>query len=192
MVATRDHLVLWSLWSLTTKVSANGYSVASGVDVLSLDRSGRWSTRTPGWPQHKVVDKPVYAAGRILVPPGQIWCGLCSHPPGYFPAQLADARTLTRTTVRSGPLVIHALEQPSLWLWNGSCALAANMQSSRYVKGRVQRDWITQMAAFDPGANRWTSLTTPPGKPHLAASPIWADRRLLLLTASGGLMSFHH
>jgi hypothetical protein len=189
MVATQDHLVLWSLWSLTTKVSANGYAVASGVDVLSLGRDGRWSTITRDWPQHKTVDNPVYAADRILVPPGQIWCGLCSHPPGYFPAQLADARTLTRAAIPSGPLVIHRLEQPPIWLWNGRSVLAADTQS--HVTGDLPHVWITRMAAFDPATNRWSALPAPPGKPSMAANPIWAGRQLLLLTAGGGLLSFH-
>jgi len=191
MVATSDRLLLWSLWSLTTKVSASGYAVASGVDVLSLDRGGHWSTITQGWPQHKAVDSPVYANGTILFPPEEIWCGLCSHPGGYFPAELADARTLARTTVPSGPLVAHPLTQPPVWLWNGSSALAANVHTSPFKPGRTPKEWITEMAAFDPAANRWTTLPVPPGRPPVAANPIWADRQLLLLTARGGLLSFH-
>jgi hypothetical protein len=191
MVATPSRVILWSLWSKTTKVSSNGYAVASGVDVLSLGGNGGWSTITRGWPQHKTIDNPVYAAGQILVPPSMIWCGLCSNPGAYFRAELADAGTLARRTIPSGPLVVHPNIQPPIWLWNGGSALAANVHTSPFDPGSTQREWLTQMAAFNPSADSWSTLPVPAGKPPIAANPIWAGRQLLLLTARGGLLSFH-
>jgi len=47
------------------------------------------------------------------------------------------------------------------------------------------------MALYDLAANRWANLVAPPGRPSMAATPVWAGRQLLLLTASGRLLSFH-
>jgi hypothetical protein len=191
MVATQDRVLLWSMWSRTKNISDSGYGGGSGVDVLSLDRSGRWSTIARGWPQHETVDNPSYAAGRILVRPGHLWCGLCGSPVVGFAAQLADARTRRLWTIPSGPFALHQFEQPPVWLWNGRSVIAAT-QVSNYLRGQGQLVWITQMAAFDPVTWRWiTKLPVPPGQPPVAANPIWAGRQLLLITASGGLLSFH-
>jgi hypothetical protein len=192
MVATHDRVLLWSMWSRTKNIAFSGYGGGSGVDVLSLDGGHRWSTIARGWPQHGTVDNPSYAAGRILLPPSHLWCGLCGGDIGTYPAQVAAARTLTRWTIPSGPLALHHLDEPPVWLWNGSSVIAANTVASNYMRGQGQLVWITQIAAFDPVTWRWTAtLPTPPGEPPVAANPIWAGRQLLLLTASGGLLSFH-
>ncbi len=187
MVATSSRVLLWSLWSKTTKHSATAYSVASGIDVLSLGRSG-WTTVTGHWPQHQTVDSPDFAGGAILLSPSQIWCGLCSHPGFENTARLADAGSLRLQSVPAGPLVAHQGLEPPIWLWNGASALAANSAGSGAAApaGRLGR-----MAAWDPPSQRWFSLPSAPGRPPMAASPVWAGRELLLLTASGGLLSFH-
>ncbi|HUZ54917.1 MAG TPA: hypothetical protein VMU94_20625 [Streptosporangiaceae bacterium] len=191
MVATPSRMLLWSLWSRTTQTSKNSYAVASGVDILALGRDSRWNTLTGNWPQHQVVEGPVYGGGTVLIPPGQIWCGLCSHPAFYYPAYLANAATLTRRTVPPGPLVAHPGLEPDIWLWNGATALAANATDDTYGPAGVPRAWISQMAAFDPASRSWHTLPVPPGRPPIAASPIWAGRQLLLLTANGKLLAFH-
>jgi hypothetical protein len=191
MVATPSRILLWSLWSRTKKVSNTDYAVYSGLDVLALGSAGRWTTITGNWPQHKVVEGPVYGGGTILIPPGQIWCGICSHPGYDYPAYLAKAATLTRTTVPPGPLVTHPGIEPSIWLWNGATALAANATDNTYGPPGVPLAWISQLDAFDPSSNHWHSLPVPPGRPPIAANPIWAGDQLLLLTAKGGLLTFH-
>ncbi len=191
MVAASNRVILWSLWSRSKKISKNGYSVSSGIDVLSLDRSGRWSTVTGNWPQHTVVENPAYGSGKILIPSGQIWCGLCSHPYGDSPAKLADADTLGLTSVPAGPLASRDFIEPSIWLWNGSSALAANVGTPWSEPAGVHMAWISQMAAFDPASRRWHALPVPPGRALIAANPLWAGRQLLLLTEGGGLLSFH-
>jgi len=192
LVATRGRLLLWSLWSRTTQTSKNSYAVASGVDVMALRPHGGWTTITGGWPQHQVVDSPVYANGQILVPPGQIWCGLCSHPGFDYPAYLAAGSTLVRRAVPPGPLVAHPGIEPGIWLWNGATALAANAVDKSDGPPGVSLASISQLAAYDPASRSWHPLPVPPGHPAIAANPIWAGRQLLLLTASGDLLSFHH
>src|SRR5262249_45971241 len=135
MVATQDRVLLWSMWSRTRNIAHSGYGAGSGVDVLSLDRSDRWSAIARGWPQHGTVENPTYAAGRILLRPGYLWCGLCGGPVRDFSAQLADARTLNLWWFPSGPFTPHPFEQPPVWLWNGSSVVAANTVR-QYVTGQ--------------------------------------------------------
>lgn len=189
LVATPRRVILWSLWSRTKKISKNGYAISSGLDVLALGPDGRWKTVTGGWPQHRAVEDPVYRNGTIFVPPGQIWCGTCSHPAFDYPAHLTDAATLAQRAVPAGPLVHHPGIEPPIWLWNGRCALAANVSTSG--PDPAQRAWISQMAVFDPQADQWTRLPVPAGRPPFAANPLWAGRELLLLTANGRLLAFH-
>jgi len=182
MVATSSRLLLWSLWSKTTKTSATSYAVASGVDVLALGPAG-WTDVTGNWPQHKTVDDPVCGNGTILLAPSQIWCGMCSHPGGEFPARLADADSLALYPVPKGPLVTRYFLEPPIWLWNGRAVLAANTTGSR-------GDTISQLGAYDPRSGHWHLLPVPPRAP-VAANPLWAGREVLLLTAAGKLLSFH-
>jgi hypothetical protein len=189
LVATPNRVILWSLWSRTEKTSENGYAISSGLDVLALGPDGRWKTVTGGWPQHRSVEDPVYSNGTIFVPPGQIWCGTCSHPYFDYPAHLTDAATLAQRAVPGGPLAQHPGIEPSVWLWNGRCALAANVSTSG--PDPAQRAWISQMAVFDPQADQWTSLPVPGGRTPFATNPLWAGRELLLLTANGRLLAFH-
>jgi hypothetical protein len=189
LVATPSRGILWSLWSRTKKISKNGYAISSGLDVLALAADGRWKTVTGGWPQQRTVEDPVYSNGTILVPPGQIWCGTCSHPYFDYPAYLTNATTLAERAVPAGPLVPHTGIEPPIWLWNGRAALAANVLTAG--RDPAQRPWISQMAVFDAGPSRWTGLPIPRGRPAMAANPLWAGRELLLLIASGRLLAFH-
>ena len=125
MTSTGRRVIVWSLWSRGKKVSANGYAIYSGVDVLALGPAGRWTTITGHWPQHTEVQGPLSAGGAILIPPGQVWCGtLCRSPGGESRAQLADAATLALTSLPAGPLDPHLGIEPPVWLWTGRTALA--------------------------------------------------------------------
>jgi hypothetical protein len=65
-----------------------------------------------------------------LHPPGQIWCGTCSHPPFDDPAHLTDATKLAQGMVPAGPLVHHpGIDEPPVWLWHGRSRLAADVST---------------------------------------------------------------
>jgi len=81
MVAAAGQVILWSLWGRTQQTGPGSFTGYSGIDVLAL-AGGRWRDVTGGWPQHQTVPPPLFTGSKILVPPGQIWCGACSHPTG--------------------------------------------------------------------------------------------------------------
>ena len=188
IVATPDRLILWSLWSKSTRQSATSVAVASGIDVLALGPAGQWHTITGNWPQHKVVADPAYSNGTILIPPGQIWCGICSHPSFTYQAELTSPRTLDRTPIPAGPLAPHPGIEPGIWLWTGRAAIAAN--TSSYGPAAEQLMTISQLGSYNPATKHWHLLPLPPGSPPIAASPLWTPTQLLLLTATGKLLAF--
>ena len=188
IAATPDRLILWSLWSKSTRQSATSGAVASGIDVLALGPSGQWHTVTGNWPQHQVVADPAYSGGTILIPPGQIWCGVCSHPSFTYQAELTSPRTLTRTTIPAGPLAVHPGIEPGIWLWDGRTALAANTSSS-YRPAAEELTTLAQLGSYNPATKHWHVLPLPPGNPPIAGPPIWAPTQLFLLTATGKLLA---
>jgi hypothetical protein len=189
MVATPTRVLLWSLWArdIATK---NGGTIRSGIDVLALGATGRWNNVTGNWPQARSVDGPVYAGGKVLIPPAQIWCGTCPHPFGDSPAKLAGAQTLAVTTIPAGPLVTQPLTEPPIWLWTGRTALAATLDTSASSK-TAPDGRLAKLAAYDPLSRRWYVLPSPPARPALGAGPILAGDRLLVLTLDGSLLSLH-
>ena len=187
MVGTGSRVILWSLWARNIDTK-NGGTIRSGIDVFSLGATGRWSTITGNWPQSRSVDSPVYASGRILIRPAQIWCGACPHPFGYSPAKLADAQTLALTAIPNGPLVTQPPIQPPIWLWTGRAAIAAN---SGNATDAAPDGRLTKLAAYDPRTRHWYALPSPPGRPALGAAPIFAGDRLYVLTQTGALLSLH-
>jgi hypothetical protein len=141
---------------------------------------------TGHWPQHRFIDGAQFANYQILIPPGQFWCGACPGPFGDSQASLADAGSLALTTIPDSPLVTQPAVQPPIWLWNGYTAFAAD--EAGYTKaapgGRLGR-----MAVYNPESRRWHLLPNAPGKPALAAPPIFATQQLVVLTQSGDLLS---
>jgi hypothetical protein len=180
IVATPSRVLLWSLWARDIATKDGGGTIRSGVDVLSLDRAGRWSDVTGNWPQGRSVDGPVSAGDKILIPPAQIWCGACPHPFGESPAKLANPRTLTLTAIPNSPFVTQPLVQPPIWLLTDSAVIAGTTAPN----GR-----LTRLAAYDPETRHWSALQPPPHRPALAADPLPAGNRLFVLTQSGALLS---
>jgi hypothetical protein len=189
MAATGDRVILWSLWAREHRIG-NGYSIRSGVDVLALARNLTWSNVTGRWPQGRIVQNPVYGTGQVLIPPGQMWCGLsCRHPPGTSPPYLANSTTLAQRTLPRGPLGSFLSPAP-IWLWNGRAVLAINAATS--VAGTPPTPPARMvLAALDPATGHWLDVPRPPGGLVLAANPVWAGRELFALTTAGQLLVLH-
>ena len=104
MVSVPDGVLLWSLWGRTQASGPNSTIGYAGVDVFRLAAGGHWSEVTGSWPQNHSVDSPVFTGSSVLLAPGQIWCGSCSHPvPLGEHAEFVDPRTLARTGIPPGP-----------------------------------------------------------------------------------------
>lgn len=183
MVATWHKVILWSLWSRSVRTNQGG-AIYSGVDVLVL-RHGQWTAMTGHWPQHRIIEGATFADFRILIPPGQYWCGSCPAPFSESPARFADAGSLALTTIPDSPLVTQPLFQPPIWLWNGKTVLAANIDNAG--NGPVGR--LGRLAAYDPLSRRWYVLPRAPGRPALGAGPIFADHQVMVLGLDGALLS---
>ena len=184
MVATWHRVILWSMWSRSRRTAA-GSTIVSGVDVL-VRRHGAWSARTGHWPQHRVVVGAAFAQFRILVPPGQFWCGPCPAPYSESPARFADPSSLALSTIPNSPLVTSPPAQPPIWLWNGNTVLAADASSA----SRVAPDGrLGGLAAYDRWSGRWYLLPSAPSRPALAGPPIFAEQQLLVLRLDGGLLA---
>ena len=184
MVATWHRVILWSMWSRSRR-TADGGTIVSGVDVL-VRHHGGWSLRTGHWPQHRVVGGAAFAQFRILVPPGQFWCGPCPAPFSESPPRFADPSSLVLSAIPNSPLVTSPLAQPPIWLWNGYTVLAANASGTSQAApdGR-----LGGLAVYDRWSGRWHLLPSAPGRPALAGPPVLAEQQLLVLRLDGGLLA---
>jgi len=186
-VASRNRVILWSLWSRDITLKKGSGTTRFGVDVLSFGPTGQWSNVTGSWPQNRDVDGPIYANGQILIRPAGFWCS-CPSPFGDVPAKLANATTLDLTTLPTGPLVTKPMFEPSIWLWTGRAVIAAKTYgASKSAPG----GHISNMAAYDPLTGRWYVLSHPAGKPALGAYPIFAAGQVFALSSSGVLLILH-
>jgi len=187
LVATTDRIILWSLWD-RAKTYANGASDYAGVDVLALGEDGTWRDVTGRWPQEQNVTSPIFTGRKILVSPGQIWCGqICIPPYTWNRGSFADPATLHRSDVPLGPL---GQANPA-FIWTGREIIAVDLTgSSGGPQGPVLRPDDTAM--WDPAGARWSRLPAPPGFPALAATPVWTGSELLELASNGMLLSFMH
>jgi hypothetical protein len=184
MVATPGRLLLWSLWDVVT-MHKHGLSDRVGVDVLSLASDGSWHVVTGDWPQNQNLTAPIFVRNEILLSPATIWCGQrCGLPITSIPGYFVNAATLVRKAIPLGPL-----GQPTpAFVWTGRAIIAVNINA---LSGPGTHNHPDDMAVYDPAAHRWANLPAPPGRPPMAAAPIWAGNQLLLLTESGRLLSFH-
>ena len=183
LVAAAGRVIIWSLWGRMQQTGPNSFTGYSGVDVRAL-AGGRWRDVTGGWPQHQTVPPPLFTGRQILVPPGQIWCGACSHPFGGRPGLLADPGTLAITRLPRGPLD----DTGPVMVWTGAAALAINMSTEISGPGRHVRPG--DMAAWDPASGAWRRLPSAPGPLQDDVMPAWTGRELLAITPDGTLLSF--
>jgi hypothetical protein len=182
MVAAAGRVIVWSLWGRMQQTGPNSFAGYSGVDVRALT-GGRWDDVTGGWPQHQVVPPPLFTGRQILVPPGQVWCGACSHPFGGLPGFLADPATLRIIRLPRGPLD----DTGPVMVWTGAAALAINPGAEIGGPVNVRPG---DMAAWDPASGAWRRLPGAPGPLQDDATPVWTGRELLAITPDGTLLSF--
>ena len=183
LVAAGGRVMIWSLWGRMQQTGPNSFTGYSGVDVLAL-AGGRWRDVTGGWPQHQTVPPPMFTGSQILVPPGQIWYGACSHPSGGLPGLLADPGTLAITQLPRGPLD----DTDPVMVWTGAAALALNPGAE--IGGPWGNVRPGDMAAWDPASGAWRRLPSAPGPLQDDATPAWTGRELLAITPDGTLLSF--
>lgn len=184
IVATNDGVLLWSLWGRTQKTGAHTYTGHSGVDVFRLSAAGAWANVTGRWPQHHTVDGPIFTGADVLVAPGQIWCGACSHPApvnehGYW----VDPRTLRITKIPPGPFDDIG---PQI-VWTGSAEISFN--NGGEITGPHVSVLPGDVATWSPVTRRWTRGPRTP-LPIGGEPAVWGSGRLYVLARDGRLMAY--
>jgi hypothetical protein len=183
LVAAGGRLILWSLWSKDRETPQGG-TVSFGVDVLARQASGSWRNVTGKWPQDQTVPSPVPAGRRILVSPGQFWCGDCPGPFIPFDGYFVNPVTLHRSIIPGGPL--RMVIPP--FVSTGREIIAVNLGGE--VSGphgpNIRPD---DMALYDPADGKWSKLPVPPHRPGLDTVPVWTGTELLTLTTKGNLLA---
>ncbi len=184
MVATNDGVLLWSLWGRSNQTGANTYTYYSGVDAFRLEPSGAWTNVTDSWPQGHTVDSPIFTGRTILVAPGQIWCGLCSHPPPFDEhGYQVDPKTLRITPLPHGPLDDLG---PQI-IWTGAAEISFN------PTGEIAGPHITvlpgDIAIWNPNTRTWSRGPRAPQQIDDAPA-VWSGDRLYVLGRNGTLLAY--
>lgn len=180
MVATARGVVLWNLWDQIRRISRDGYSLFSGVDVYRLSHDS-WQLLRVKWPQHRTV-VPVDAGGRILLGNSQIWCGAsCSPPPSFSTGWSVNPRTLAITKLPQGPLAIVAPQA----LWSGAAEISLDTDGSsgtQIVRGDI--------AFLNLATRRWYSGPRAPSTLSSGLPAVWDGSHLLVLDQRGRVLSY--
>jgi len=184
MVATSDGVLLWSLWGRTKQTGPNTTTGYSGVDVFRLGPSGGWANVTDSWPQGHTVDEPIFTGSEILLAPGQIWCGACSHPaPFNEHGYQVDPQTLHLTAIPHGPLDDLG---PQI-IWTGAAELSLNQGGE--ITGPDVRVLPGDIAMWDPSTRKWAR--GPRAPKQLGAAPaVWNGQQLFVLAHDGHLLAY--
>jgi hypothetical protein len=186
VVATSRGVLLWSLWSRNEPINSRSFTIYSGIDVFRLIGSGHWTNVTGHWPQHETVGNPIFTGRQILLPPGQIWCGLCSHPaPFNEHGNLVDPSTLRITQIPHGPL--DDLD-PNV-VWTGTEEIAVNLGGEIGGPPR-QRVLPGDVAIWNPATRRWWRGPRAPRALQYDIPPIWDGSHMLVLATGGRLLAF--
>jgi hypothetical protein len=184
MVATSDGVLLWSMWSRTHLINGCFSGTCYGVDVLRLGPSGTWQNVTGSWPQAHTVDGPIFTGNQILVAPGQIWCGLCSHPAPFDEhGYQVDPKTLRITPLPHGPFDDLG---PQI-SWTGAAEISFN------VSGEMIGPGISvlpgDIAVWNPNTRKWSRGPRAPRQIDDAPA-VWNGNRLYVLSRNGTLLAF--
>ncbi len=184
MVATKDGVLLWSLWGRTNKTGPNTYTYSSGVDVFRLSSSGTWANVTDSWPQGHTVDQPIFTGTQILLAPGQIWCGACSHPAPFDEhGYIVDPATLHRTEIPHGPLDDIG---PQI-IWSGKAEISFN--NAGEITGPHISVLPGDIAIWNPNTRKWARGPRAPKR--IGDIPaVWDGNDLFVLAQNGSLLSY--
>ncbi len=187
MVDTNDGVLLWSLWGRGQPTGPGSGVEYSGVDVFRLRALGTWIRVTGSWPQDHTVDEPVFTGSRILLAPGQIWCGACSHPaPFNEHGYLVDPRTLRRTPIPHGPLDDLG---PQI-IWTGAAEISLNAGGE--ITGPHVKVLPGDMAIWNPQTRKWARGPRAPRQLIYDAPAVWSGRQLFALAQDGHLLAYGH
>ena len=185
IVATNHGVLLWSMWGRMKQTGTNTYTGYSGIDVFRLDPAGVWTNITARWPQHHTVNSPIFTGSAILVAPGQVWCGACSHPApagDYEHSYLVNPQTLQITPLPHGPLDNIG---PQV-LWTGDAEIALNTAG---VIGGPDNVRPGDIAIYDPRTCTWHRGPRAPAQ--LDVSPaVWSGHWLYALADNGRLLAY--
>ncbi len=184
MVATNNGVLLWSLWQRTQPTRRCFAGTCYGVDVLRLGRSGRWANVTASWPQAHTVDGPIFTGSKILLAPGQTWCGACSHPPPFNEhGYIVDPRTLRLTPIPHGPLDDLG---PQI-LWTGAAEISFNAAGE--ITGPHVQILPGDIAVWNPITGRWARGPQAPQQIDDAPA-VWDGNQLFVLADNGRLLTY--
>lgn len=183
-LGTADAVLVWRYWSHTTTVAthANGVetTTTSGQATYRLDpASGRWGRAAdldadPG----RQGAQPLWTGRQVVVPDQDIYCGPCSHPMSLDrPGFAVDPSTGRRIAIPSGPV---SVGQPR-YVWTGRAVVGLNLSASITQPGGIPALRPGDLAAWDPGSDRWISLPRSTFRGVLDdAVVVWAGDRLLV------------
>jgi hypothetical protein len=184
MVAAHHGVLLWSLWGRSKQTGPNTDTEASGVDVFRLGASGAWMNVTGAWPQGRTVDTPIFTGTTILLAPGQIWCGTCSHPaPFDAHGYQVNPHTLRVAAIPHGPLDDLG---PQI-IWTGAAEISLN--SAGEITGPHVSVLPGDIAVWNPTTGKWARGPRAP-KPVSDTPAVWNGNQLLVLAHDGRLLAY--
>jgi hypothetical protein len=168
---------------LTPRLRAATFETLIGLLAVSGLRAGTWANVTDSWPQGHTVDTPIFTGTRILVAPGQIWCGACSHPPPFNEhGYLVDPKTLRRTPIPHGPLDDLG---PQI-IWTGTAEISLNLGGE--ISGPRVKVLPGDIAIWNPNTSRWARGRRAP-KQLGDAPAVWSGQQLFALAQDGRLLA---
>jgi hypothetical protein len=184
IVSTDDGMLMWSLWGRVVKVNKDTTRESAGVDVLRLGSTGAWSNVTGRWPLATTISDPVFTGSKVLLAPGQIWCGNCipaivDDAHGY----LVNPKTLARRSVPLGPL---DAVSPQV-LWSGAAEISLN--ASGEIEGPHVKVLPGDIAIWNPITRKWNRGPRAPAA--LSETPaVWNGARMFVLGHEGQLLAY--
>jgi hypothetical protein len=185
MVATNNGVLLWSLWQRTRPAGRCFAGTCYGVDVFRRGPSGSWQNVTGSWPQAHTVDEPIFTGSKILLAPGQIWCGACSHPaPFNEHGYTVDPKTLRRTSIPHGP----PDDLGPQIIWTGAAEISLNAGGE--ITGPHVKVLPGDIAIWNPQMRGWARGPRAPRQLIYDAPAVWSGRELFALAQDGHLLAY--